>query len=244
MSTTFKSVWKFVKFTEGRFVSVGVSARTFVAALLLGFKNTINLKVKVDILLSSGSSCQISRGGRCCRSSLGRLWLCWQEPHLKSYGRRASVATTSTIIFSGAVSSSKQESVFGRQFGRTSCGIWVSWSSVQCVTTSGASSAVVAIVMSSTYAQDSSSVVHPTPCFFISSSNSVMATLRASPECSPMGHFAPQPLDWSRCVGFHRLHRAVKGLESDRRIPAVKPSWGPSDCLQLRESVHLGEEVQ
>ena len=52
--------------------------------------------------------------------------------------------------------------------------------SLSLVMTSGASSAVVAVVMSSTYAQYSSSVVHPTPCFLISSSNSSMATLRAS----------------------------------------------------------------
>ena len=39
-------------------------------------------------------------------------------------------------------------------------------------------------------------------------------------------HFAPQPLGWCRCVGFRCLHRTVKGLQSDRRIPAVDALLG------------------
>ena len=39
-------VWKFVKFTEGRFVSVGASARTLVVALLLGLWSMANIGVK------------------------------------------------------------------------------------------------------------------------------------------------------------------------------------------------------
>ena len=58
------------------------------------------------------------------------------------------------------------------------------------------------------------------------------------------GHFAPQPLDWSCCVGFRCLHRAVKGLKSNRRVSAIQSSWDPLDCKQQRESIQLGEEMQ
>ena len=58
------------------------------------------------------------------------------------------------------------------------------------------------------------------------------------------GHFAPQPLDWSWCVGFRCLHRAIQGLKSNRRVPAIQSSWDPLDCLQQRESVQLREEMQ
>ena len=51
------------------------------------------------------------------------------------------------------------------------------------------------------------------------------------------GHFAPQPLDWSCCVGFRCLHRTIQGLKSNRRMSAIHSSWDPLNCLQQRESV-------
>ena len=36
------------------------------------------------------------------------------------------------------------------------------------------------------------------------------------------GYLAPQPLDWSCCVGFRCLHLAIQGLKSNRRVSAIQ----------------------
>ena len=106
--------------------------------------------------------------------------------------------------------------------------------SLSLVMMSGASSAVVCIVMSSTKAQYSSLVV---PLFCISSSHSVRATRRARAKATSASHApcsTPSHCDWATaflCAGpgcrlrlrssRHRLAKIVPNIGNHRQTPST-----------------------